>query len=290
VNDPAASQKIGALFDPLAADLKQAAGADAQAVTDYIESTKKVMSIYTGGVFGVIAPTGAIGQDALIQTVSIMHGNAKELMAAYKQAFAAQQKLTSALGQQALKSTVETKEGAKTIGGVNFDQITMKIEADPNDPQAQQAQQGLNMMYGPNGMQMLIGAIDDQTVLIAMGTPEAAIEAAINSAKNKDTTIAKADSLQSVAANLPKNRVMVGYIAVDQIVTTGLNYARQFGFGVPLQLPPDLPPIGFAVATEGSVVRVDSYTPMQLIQSLVAAGMQMKMQMQGGGQPPAAVP
>jgi hypothetical protein len=198
--------------------------------------------------------------------------------------------MVGAMGQQAVKMNVDVKESAKTVGGVNFDQITMKFDADPNDPQAQQAQQGINMMYGPNGMQTLIGAIDDKTTLIAMGLPEAQLTNAIEAAKKNDTAVASTDALKGVAANLPKNRVMVGYIAVDQIVTTGLNYARQFGFGVPLQLPPDLPPIGIAVATEGSTVRVDTYTPMSLIQSLVAAGMQMKMQMQGGGAPPAAVP
>jgi hypothetical protein len=291
VNDPANAQKIStSLIDPIAAELKKSAGDEAQAVNDYIESTKKIISLYTGGAIGVVAPTGALGQDALIQTVSVLHGDSKQLIAAYKQALSAQTKMVGAMGQQAVKMNVDVKESAKTVGGVNFDQITMKFDADPNDPQAQQAQQGINMMYGPNGMQTLIGAIDDKTTLIAMGLPEAQLTNAIEAAKKNDTTIASTDALKGVAANLPKNRVMVGYIAVDQIVTTGLNYARQFGFGVPLQLPPDLPPIGIAVATEGSTVRVDTYTPMSLIQSLVAAGMQMKMQMQGGGAPPAAVP
>ncbi|HTL28013.1 MAG TPA: hypothetical protein VL282_02280, partial [Tepidisphaeraceae bacterium] len=290
-NDPASASKIAqALIDPFGDELKKAAGDEAAAVNEYIESTKKILATYTGGAFGVIAPSGAIGQDPLIQTVSIIHGDSKQLIANYKQAFAAQQKMMAGLGQQQIKMNVDTKDNAKTIGGVAFDEITMKIEADPNDPQAQQAQQGLTMMYGPNGMHMLIGAVDDQTVLIGMGVADEKLTTAIESAKSKDAAVAKAESLQGVAANLPKNRVMVGYIAVDQIVTTGLNYARQFGFGMPLQLPPDLPPIGFAVATEGSTLRVDTYTPMQLIQSLVAAGMQMKMQMQGGGQPPAAVP
>ncbi len=292
VNDPANAPKISAaLLDPIADELKKAQGDQAAAINDYIDSTKKILSLYTGGAIGVIAPTGAIGQDALVQTVSIIHGNSKELVAAYKQAFAAQQKLAAGLGQQAVKMDIESKDNAKTVNGVNFDQITMKFNADPNDPQAQQAQQGINMMYGPNGMQVLLGAADDNTVIVAMGVPEAQLTEAIDAAKKKDTAVASTESLKTVAANLPKNRVMVGYIAVDQIVTTGLNYARQFGFGVPLQLPPDLPPIGIAIATEGSSVRIDSYTPMSLIQSLVAAGMQMKMQMQGGGAPPpAAVP
>jgi hypothetical protein len=76
VNDPANAQKLStALLDPLAVELKQAAGDQSQAVNDYIDSTKKIMSLYTGGAIGVIAPTRAIGHDAQIQTVANNHGD-----------------------------------------------------------------------------------------------------------------------------------------------------------------------------------------------------------------------
>ena len=61
--------------------------------------------------------------------------------------------------------------------------------------------------------------------------------------------------------------------------------AGMMGMNVQMQLPPDLPPIGGTISTDGNAMRVDSYTPTELIKAVVAAGMQTFMQMQGGRQP-----
>jgi hypothetical protein len=50
-----------------------------------------------------------------------------------------------------------------------------------------------------------------------------------------------------------------------------------------VQLPPDLPPIGETISTDASTIKLDAYVPTPLVQSLVAAGMQAFMQMNGGG-------
>jgi hypothetical protein len=50
-----------------------------------------------------------------------------------------------------------------------------------------------------------------------------------------------------------------------------------------MQLPKGLPPIGISVGSDSTAVRVDSHIPTSLVQSIVAAGMQAAMQMQGGG-------
>ena len=68
------------------------------------------------------------------------------------------------------------------------------------------------------------------------------------------------------------------------IATTALNVAKQFGMGVNVQIQPDLPPLGVSVATEGNAIRIDSHAPTQLISQLIAAGFQVGMQMQQGGQ------
>ena len=57
-----------------------------------------------------------------------------------------------------------------------------------------------------------------------------------------DQALADLAGVKSVSANLPQNRLIVGYVAVDEIVSTVLNYAGQFGAGINVQLPPELPP------------------------------------------------
>jgi hypothetical protein len=120
-------------------------------------------------------------------------------------------------------------------------------------------------------------------LLVASGVSDGIISAALAAAKAGTAPMADNAGVKSVAANLPKSRLAEVYVPVDEIVTTGLGYARQFGAPLNIQLPPDLPPIGAAASTEGTAFRVDGYVPSSLVQSLVAAGMQVMMQMQGGG-------
>ena len=62
-----------------------------------------------------------------------------------------------------------------------------------------------------------------------------------------------------------------------------MRYAQGFGMPVKMQLPQNLPPLGFSAASEGTAVRFDMHVPTTTVQSIVAAGMQAYMQMQGGG-------
>ena len=92
-------------------------------------------------------------------------------------------------------------------------------------------------------------------------------------------------AVQATAKQLPKQRVAAFYVALDQIATTVANYAKAFGMPINFQVPADLPPVGFTFASDGSALRGDWHVPSQTLQSLVAAGMQTYMQMQGGQQP-----
>jgi hypothetical protein len=76
---------------------------------------------------------------------------------------------------------------------------------------------------------------------------------------------------------------MTMYIPLDEIATTIGTYAGAMGMPIQIQLPPDLPPIGMTASTDGTAVRIDSYTPTDLIKALVAQGMQLYMQRMGAG-------
>ena len=78
---------------------------------------------------------------------------------------------------------------------------------------------------------------------------------------------------------------MTLYVPLDEIATTVGTYAGAMGMPIQIQLPPDLPPIGITAASEGSAIRIDSYTSTDLIKALVAQGMQLYMQRMGGGAP-----
>ena len=78
---------------------------------------------------------------------------------------------------------------------------------------------------------------------VALGIDDDLLGQTIDLAKdNKDVLT---DDLKLVDAGLPKNRAGVFYLGLDQLLTTGINYAKANGVPVPIQLPNNLPPIGF---------------------------------------------
>jgi hypothetical protein len=52
-----------------------------------------------------------------------------------------------------------------------------------------------------------------------------------------------------------------------------------------VKLPPDMPPIGITMGTEGSAGRLDVHISADLLQQLISTGMQIMMMRQGGAGP-----
>ena len=143
--------------------------------------------------------------------------------------------------------------------------------------------QQMSMMYGPDGARFLLGNVDSKTLVTALGIDDDLLGQAIDLTKdNKDVLT---DDLKLVDAGLPKNRAGVFYLGLDQLLTTGINYAKANGVPVPIQLPNNLPPIGFAFGTDGPSMHYDMFIPTKLMQSLVQAGSAIFQQFnnRGGG-------
>jgi hypothetical protein len=283
VSDPESTNKcLDDLAQPILREVL-AIGPEFKAAQDYYDGLKAYVGASTGSSIGLMAPSGALGAESLIQGVNIQRGNAKQMLEGYKKMMESQQALMTALGVPAEQMKISYAPNAKTVAGVPFDAMKSEFNFDPNDPSSAQAQQFMNMLYGPNGATVMLGVLDEKTLVQAIGLKDEATESVVAAAKGNLAPLADLPTVRAVSGNLPKNNMAVFYVPVDEIVNTGLNYAKQFGVPVQIQLPPDLPPVGAAFATEGSAMRADFYVPSQLVQSLVAAGMQAAMQMQGGG-------
>ncbi len=252
-----------------------------------VDAYRAMITAYSGGSFGLIAPTGALGQSSLIQGIGVIRGDAAKLRVSYKALVESQQELMKAMGLPGGMETAYTPN-AKTVDGVAFDQMTTKM-GEPNTPEEQQIAQMMMFMYGPGGPAALLGVIDEKTILTAMGVDEAKLSPAITAAKAGIDPFGKLAHVQAVAGELPRKRIVEVYIALDNIISTGMNYAGMF-LPIRVKLPANLPPIGQTIATDGSAVRVDTHVPSKLIKAIVDATMQAMQQMQdgpnGGGQPP----
>ncbi|HYO08400.1 MAG TPA: hypothetical protein VER17_05470 [Tepidisphaeraceae bacterium] len=263
-------------------------GAEGQAITTYTNSLKAWAGASRGSQVGWVAPTGALGQEAIFQFVSVVTGDAQKLQQAQQQMLSSQQALMDAFSPAGGGMQVKTNytPNAKTIDGVALSQFQRTFttpEVQRATPQQMQMQQMMTFMYGPNGVSGYTGAVGNDKLIVASGVSDQVLQQLITAAKGGQGGFEQAAEVQSVKQQLPQNRLAVGYLSLDTLVTTAANYARMFGMPVNLQLPQNLPPIGGAVSTEGGAVRADGYIPAQLVQSLVASVQQMQAQMRGGG-------
>ena len=288
------SQLVTDIMDPV---LKQLAGTGqgGQNITQMVNAAKTMLQNTKTTAFGYPAPQGALGTESVIQSVAVSTGNAKAIADSQKTMLKGMNSLmqgmqglqaqgAGAAGQPPVQMDFQVQEGAKTVGGVKLDQYKFDMQMDAeNNPQAAQAQQMMAMIYGPNGMSGVMGAVNDKTFIAVQGATDQLIEATVKSAQNPQDRLSGLAQVKAVSGQLPQNRFGVCYLQLDQIVGTGARYAQGFGMPLKMQLPQNLPPIGFSAASEGTALRFDTHVPTTTIQSIVAAGMQAYMQMQGGG-------
>jgi hypothetical protein len=285
VNDPDVTNKVfDDLVNPIAAQMKDVDADQAAAVDKYIANLKQYLMATKSQAVGVIAPSGALGQEPLMQMVSVQSGDANVLKTSYEQSLQQQQDMMKSFGTQQGTVKVTVTPNGKTVDGISFDTAHTTFDMNAAGPGAAQAQMAMTYLYGPNGMTVNSGIVGDK-LLIGMGTSDQVLSSAIAAIKGNEDALGKLPGVQAVDAQLPKSRVGAMYVPLDQLVTTIGTYAGAMGMPIQIQLPPDLPPIGATVSTEGTAFRMDSFTPTDLIKALVAQGMQIFMQMQGGHQP-----
>jgi hypothetical protein len=286
VQDPKLAVRVASDFlDPVTKELANVP--EGKAIANAVDALKKTMAAVTGSSIGIVAPSGALGQESLIQEVVVMQGDAAAIAAGERQMMQATADIMKMIPQQQGMSTkFEMKPGGKTVAGVQLDTFETKINVDENNPEAAQVKQIMAMVYGPSGQTGVMGQVGPKTYVLVQGGNDQLISDAIGAAKaNSPVGAAAAQSVKTVASHLPQNRTAEFYIEVDEIVSTALRYAKGFGVGGNMQLKGDLPPIGAAVACEQNAIRMDGFIPLDLVKGLVSFGMEAQKQMNkpGGG-------
>jgi hypothetical protein len=284
VGDPAPVLKVVDDFSsPVVAELQQL-GEDGKSILSFFNSLKALVGEVKGQSFAMYTPTIALGQAPLFQVVYVVDGNGERINAEYRKLADAQDALMTSFGVQPAGMTTTITDNAKTVAGVSFTKYATNIDENAADPEAAQAAQMMKIFYGAEGATVYTGVAGGK-FLSVMGLSDEQIEQAVVAVKSGASPLSGNQAVKMVGGQLPQKRLAEFYVHVDELVMTALTAAGQFGMGVNVQLPPDLPPVGATVSSEGSALRIDAFVPTPLVQSLVAAGMQVFMQMQGGGQP-----
>jgi hypothetical protein len=287
--DPAVSAKV---FDDVVGPVQKALeGVDeAASVVKIMTAAKSILEGTNKITIGWAAPAADAKGPPAGQQVTLIGGDSKKVQAGVRELYQGAIDLMKLVPQgQGVTIQAEIKPDAKTVDGASLDQVTMQIKFDQNTPAGAQAAQVAASLFGPEGAISLLGPVSDQTFVSLTGDDEF-LTGVVASAKKAEDTLGQMANVKAVSEQLPKNKVAVMYIAVDNIVMAGLKYAEQMGMAMPLKLPPDMQPIGFSLSTEGSALRADMHVSADLMGQLISTGFQVMQMMQGGAARPPAAP
>ena len=278
--DPAVTKKLVAdVLDPVVKELK--AVPDLAKFASALDSVKTTYGSMTGYSIGMVAPTGALGQESVVQQVAVIRGDAKAIQKSQREVLTAMNDVMGLLPQQQnLKTSFVLKPGSKTVGGVQFDEFRTNMDFPEDNPQAQQAKQMMGLIYGANGMTGVMGTIDDKTLVSAQGGSDELIADLVVSAKADADTLGAGGGVRAVANALPKERSAVVYIDLGTIANTAIRYMKGFGAApANVKVPADLPPVGVSSGADGTAFRVDLHVPNKLIQGLYNSFQEAQRQM-----------
>jgi hypothetical protein len=252
-------------------------------VPEYIASLKALSAEVKGASFGMVAPQGGIGQEAVIQYVSTLKGDSGKITEQFK---AMNDKYASLINKVMGEAQgVEIKQSyapaVKEIDGVKFDSITTEFVGD--SPVANQQRQMMQVMYGAPKVDMYIGNAGS-AVLSYVGANEDSVKALIAAAKGNTSPLADVETVKSVSKELPSKRVAEAYIQVDEIFALAVRAANQFQLMQGnVALAPDLQPVGVSLSSDKSALEFKWYITNDLMQALVTGALQTYQNMQGGG-------
>jgi hypothetical protein len=276
------SQLIGDALDPISKEL--AATKSGKGLSSVIEAVKRFVGAAKSVTFGAPMPTAPIGAESVMQNVFVVKGDAKALADAQKQVMEGLGEMTKTLPKDSgVALNVEITPGAKSVGDVKLDTAVANLVTGENDPNGAQIQQVAALVFGPAGIGGTYGPVNKDTFVMVQGGTDKLLGDVVKSAQTPQDPIGTDAKVKMVSGHLPAQQVAVEYIFVDNIIASVVRYSEGMGFPIKLKLPPNQAPIGISAATEGSALRFDGFIATELIQNVVAGGMQMKMEMEGEG-------
>jgi hypothetical protein len=284
--DPAVSRKI--FNDAVSPIRKELANVqDAKGIVAMIDAAQSSVEATKSVSFGWVVP--AEGQKSIIQQVNVCNGDAKKLQQAQRSYFASLTDVMKLI-PEAPEAKVQVTPEAKVVEDAKLDQVSVQFKFDTNTPEGAQAAQAFSMMYGQEGISGVMGPVNDETFVSVFGGDDELIKATVAAARKHENPLSQRPNIKAVADQLPKSRVAVFYVAIDNIVNEVTKFMAQMGMAVPLKFPADMQPIGVAVSTEGAAVRADTHLSTELLGNLISAGIQATQMMQPGGVPKPGAP
>lgn len=295
---------LGAIIERISAKLPQQEQAQgiAALIGPSLELTKPIKGVsvayYQGDQMAMMG-------GAMVKTVSVIHvDNSKIYLADYQAYMQAINNVKIALDNNAgpggegasISITAAYTPNALQIDDVQVDDYQVQYEFPPQMMQQLGPMAPMMMMMGATGQSGYIAAKDGYVVLTS--ARDAKLMKQALAAIDHGNGLGVGDSLAQVRADaLPDKPSMEWYLSVPGLVNGTVNMFLAMMGQQPLNVPPDLPPIGAALTIEDGGLYSRTFVPMSVVQfgkDLIDQAQQMQAGQRGGhasgqqgGPPPA---
>jgi len=165
----------------------------------------------------------------------------------------------------------EYKASSEEIGGVKVDTWSMKMNMDPNDPNAAQMQMVQGMIFGPGGMSGYTAPVDGGVVM-TMSQNRPLMTVALESARTGEKGLTQDSLLTDAQAKLPEGRAFEFFLGTKSIMDTIGGLMQMMGGGQAFPIPAKLSPIAVGGTTDGGGVQLRTYIPTDVLQAMAEAG------------------
>lgn len=277
-----AAKMIDAVTQRMTKD--EAVAADAEAskrIAEYMAFQKDFSNLLQGLTFAFYAPEEQ--GKGLLRAVYLMDTtDAAKAEALLVKAFKDEKMMTVGTPEN-VKINATVNENALQIGGVKVNKYTMTFaaaEGAGDDQQVQQVLQGINMIYGEDGVVAYSGVVGNQLVMAIES--QGLMEKAIASVKAGENKLGESKEITAASKHVVANPVGVAYLPVSRWMDA-----------VKAMMMPDAEPaaeaavlpVVMSVGASGSVMTFQVFVPTEVMKNVAEMGAMGGMQPAPVGEP-----
>lgn len=186
---------------------------------------------------------------------------------------------TDGTSQEGILMKASVEDNATEVAGRPVHAWGVTMEADPNHENAMMASmaiQQMAMMFGGEAGVRGYAAAGEDGVYTTMSRNSALLEKALT---NSGSSFADEPGVKAVAANLPDNRSMEGYLNIKGVLDMFAPMMAMLGAPAISDVPEDMLPIGMSLSTGEGGMHSRVYVPGSVIEFVSS----MAAEMNGGG-------
>ncbi|TVQ34188.1 MAG: hypothetical protein EA376_00530 [Phycisphaeraceae bacterium] len=168
--------------------------------------------------------------------------------------------------------------GVTEINGHSVDGWELRL--DQTNPMAGQMMMGMNMVFGPGGLNGYLMATDSG-VYQTLSKNSQLLRDAIGAGRG--ASMADHAMIKQIGERMPSGRVAEGYLNLKPILDQVMPFVMMFGMP-PLDVPAELPPIGGGLASEDGAMVMSGFVPAQVLKLGASIAEQVQDMAPPGGQ------